>query len=232
MFLTEKELNEILPKSALFFKPKDVVSGDFYWAFKKGDKVYFSVADCTGHGVPGAFMTLISLNLLNAIILEDVTSTADVLERLHTKLKERLTKSEEDQMKHGLDIAMCAYDFKTNEMEFSGLHNPMYVINEQGDLREIKGDNLFLGITKDFHVTKHQLTIKKGESVYLSTDGFPDQKGGEKGKKFYYSKFRKLLIKHNNESPEQWKKSLELELNNWKGDREQIDDICIMRVCF
>ncbi len=233
IFPTMEEVKRLLPNSFVYFKPKDVVSGDFYWVHRKGNKTFFSVADCTGHGVPGAFMTLISLNLLNAIILEeDVTSTNLLLERLHIKLKERLTSSEEEQMKHGLDIAMCAYDHTTGKLEYSGLHNPLYIINKDNELREIKGDNLFLGISKYFNVTLHQIEIKKGDSCYMSTDGFPDQKGGEKGKKFYYSRFRNLLRVVNTYSVDKRVEILDKKFNEWKGDKEQIDDICIMGVTF
>ncbi len=233
IFPTMEEVKRLLPNSFVYFKPKDVVSGDFYWVYRKGNKTFFSVADCTGHGVPGAFMTLISLNLLNAIILEeDVTATNLLLERLHIKLKERLTSSEEEQMKHGLDIAMCAYDHTTGKLEYSGLHNPLYIINKDNELREIKGDNLFLGISKDFNVSIHQIEIKKGDSCYMSTDGFPDQKGGEKGKKFYYSRLRNLLRVVNTYPVEKRVEILDKKFNEWKGDKEQIDDVCIMGVTF
>ena len=233
IFLSPKELKELVPNSFLYFRPKDVVSGDFYWAHKKGNKVFFSVADCTGHGVPGAFMTLISLNLINAIILEeDVNSTATILERLHVKLRERLTSSDEERMKHGLDVAMCAYDYDTGELEYSGLHNPLYIIDAENELTEIKGDNLFLGISDNFNVTSHKITLAEGSTVYLSTDGFPDQKGGEKGKKYYYSRFRNSLRIVNTKPMNDRRKILDEKFDEWKGDKEQIDDICVMGVRF
>ena len=233
IFPTINEIKKLLPNSFVFFRPKDVVSGDFYWAYKKGNKTYFSVADCTGHGVPGAFMTLISLNLINSIILEDdVNSTATILERLHTRLKERLSGSEEDQLKHGLDIAMCAINHDTKELEYSGLHNPLYIINKDNELKEVKGDNLFLGISNNFKVTCHKFKIEKGDSVYMSTDGFPDQKGGEKGKKYYYSRLRNLLRIVDTKPVEERKVILNQKFEDWKGDKEQIDDVCIMGVSF
>lgn len=233
IFPTVEEINNMLPNSFIFFRPKDVVSGDFYWAHQKGNKTYFSVADCTGHGVPGAFMTLISLNLINAIILEDgVDSTSVVLERLHTRLKERLSVSEEDQVKHGLDIAMCAYNHDTKELEYSGLHNPLYIINSENELREIKGDNLFLGISNNFDVTSHKIQIESGDSIYMSTDGFPDQKGGEKGKKYYYSRLRNSLRVVDTKPVEERRFILNQKFEDWKGNKEQIDDVCIMGVSF
>jgi serine phosphatase RsbU (regulator of sigma subunit) len=233
IFPTIDEVQNLLPNSFLYFRPKDVVSGDFYWVHRKGNKTYFSVADCTGHGVPGAFMTLISLNLINAIILEDnVNSTAVILERLHVKLKERLTSSEEEQMKHGLDIAMCSYNHDTNELEYSGLHNPMYIINSDNEIRVIKGDNLFLGISSNFNVTNHVIEVQSGDSVYLSTDGFPDQKGGERGKKFYYSRLRNILRVVNSKPLKEREDILEQKFKDWKGELEQIDDVCIMGVTF
>ncbi|MCT4580501.1 MAG: SpoIIE family protein phosphatase [Flavobacteriales bacterium] len=233
IFPTIEEIQALLPNSFVYFRPKDVVSGDFYWAHQKGDKTFFSVADCTGHGVPGAFMTLISLNLINAIILEDgVDSTATILERLHIRLKERLSVSEEDQVKHGLDIAMCAYNHKTKELEYSGLHNPLYIINSDNELREIKGDNLFLGISNNFQVTSHKIEIQSGDSVYMSTDGFPDQKGGEKGKKYYYSRLRNSLRVVDAMPVDNRRGVLNQKFEDWKGDKEQIDDVCIMGISF
>ncbi len=233
IFPTFQKVKSLLPNSFLYFRPKDVVSGDFYWVHHKGNKTYFSVADCTGHGVPGAFMTLISLNLINAIILEDdINTTSEILERLHVRLKERLTSSEEEQMKHGLDIAMCAYNHNTNELEYSGLHNPIYIINKENVLKEVKGDNLFLGISSNFKVTKHIIDIQPGDSVYMSTDGFPDQKGGEKGKKYYYSRLRNTLRIVDIKPLEEREKALDQKFSDWKGELEQIDDVCIMGVSF
>jgi serine phosphatase RsbU (regulator of sigma subunit) len=233
IFPTLQKVKSLLPNSFLYFRPKDVVSGDFYWVHHKGNKTYFSVADCTGHGVPGAFMTLISLNLINAIILEDdINTTSDILERLHVRLKERLTSSEEEQMKHGLDIAMCAYNHDTNQLEYSGLHNPLYIVNKENILKEVKGDNLFLGISSNFKVTKHIIDIQPGDSIYMSTDGFPDQKGGEKGKKFYYSRLRNTLRIVDKKPLEARERALDQKFIDWKGELEQIDDVCIMGVSF
>ena len=233
MFPTHEEVKRLLPNSFLYFRPKDVVSGDFYWVHRKGNKTYFSVADCTGHGVPGAFMTLISLNLINAIILEDdITTSAALLERLHVNLKERLTSSEEEQMKHGLDIAMCAYNHDTNELEYAGLHNPIYIINKENELRELKGDNLFLGISPNFNVTNHTISLQPGDSVYLSTDGFPDQKGGIKGKKYYYSNLRNTLRIVDTKPIADRARILNDKFEEWKGEGEQIDDVCIMGISF
>jgi serine phosphatase RsbU (regulator of sigma subunit) len=135
-------------------------------------------------------------------------------------------------MKHGLDIAMCAYDHDTNELEYSGLHNPIYIINKDNELREIKGDNLFLGISSNFDVTKHIIKIQPGDSVYMSTDGFPDQKGGEKGKKYYYSRLRNSLRTVNSKPIDERRLMLDQKFVAWKGELEQIDDVCIMGVSF
>ncbi len=178
-------------------------------------------------------MTLISLNLINAIILEeDVNSTATILERLHVKLRERLTTSDEERMKHGLDVAMCAYDYDTGILEYSGLHNPLYIIDAENELTEIKGDNLFLGISENFNVTSHKIKLEKGSTVYMSTDGFPDQKGGEKGKKYYYSRLRNSLRVVNTKPMDERRLILDEKFEDWKGGKEQIDDICVMGVKF
>jgi len=232
IFPTSAEMKALLPDSFIYFRPKDVVSGDFYWAFKKGTKVYFSVADCTGHGVPGAFMTIISLNLINSIMQEDVLSTGDLLLRLHHRLKDRLSTKEEESLKHGLDIALCSYDSETNELEFSGIHNPMYIINNESKMIQYKGDNLFLGVTKNFDVTTHKIKLDKGDTVYMSTDGYPDQKGGEDGKKYYYSRLRNTILEINDMEMKDRRKHLDATFENWKKGQEQIDDVCVMGVRF
>ncbi|MFT7155517.1 MAG: serine phosphatase RsbU (regulator of sigma subunit)/tetratricopeptide (TPR) repeat protein [Parvicella sp.] len=232
IFLTLDEMKVLLPGSFIFFKPKDVVSGDFYWAHKKNNKTFFAVADCTGHGVPGAFMTLISLNMIESIVQYDITSTTQLLEKLHHQLIQRLSSRGEYKSKHGLDIAVCAFNHDTNELEFSGLHSSLYLLDRYHTLKEIKGDKLFLGSSSNFNVTSHKIKILPGDSVYMSTDGFPDQKGGNVGKKFYYSRFRDTIIEADKLPLDQRSDHLGNTLTEWKKDKEQIDDICIMGVTF
>lgn len=233
IFPSQSLVKQLLPNSFIYFAPKDIVSGDFYWVHKKGNTTYFAVADCTGHGVSGAFMTLIGLNLLESIILEnDMDSPAFILERLNVRLKECLSIAKHDKVKHGLDIAMCSYNEFTNELNYAGLHNPIYIINSRNELEELKGDQLYLGISKKFKVTNHIIKINTGDTIYLCTDGFADQKGGEKNKKFYYSRLRKTLIVANTTPLDNRVLYLKKTFENWKGEKEQVDDVCIMGVSF
>jgi serine phosphatase RsbU (regulator of sigma subunit) len=231
VYQTKSEWKSFLPQSFIFFIPKDIVSGDFYWVYKKGVKTFFCVADCTGHGVSGAFMTLVSLNLINAIINEkDVDTPALLLERLNVRLKEKLSIAKHDKIKHGLDIAMCAFNHHTNELEYAGLHNPIYILDKENELKELKGDRLYLGISDEFNVTNYILKMDRGDTIYLCTDGFADQKGGKKGKKYYYSQLRKTIQLTNKKPLLERSLFLKEKFLNWKGSQEQIDDVCIIGV--
>ncbi|MAE14802.1 MAG: hypothetical protein CL821_04325 [Crocinitomicaceae bacterium] len=233
MMTSEGYRKSVIPKSFTFFKPKDVVSGDFYWVFKdKDENIFFTVADCTGHGVPGAFMSMIGTSLLNEIIVEKgIKETNKILDEMRALIIKSLNQDENDDQKDGMDISICKLNLKKNSLEFSGAHNPLLVVSK-GEIKTYKGDSQAVGLEtlniKPF--SKHTLKLQKNDMIYIYSDGYQDQFGGENGKKYMAANFKKFLLKISKEEEKKQNKLLEIELANWMKNEEQIDDICIMGV--
>jgi serine phosphatase RsbU (regulator of sigma subunit)/HAMP domain-containing protein len=225
-------IERLLPESFVLFKPKDIVSGDFYWVSETEDKVLFSAVDCTGHGVPGAFMSLIGANALNQIINEREDKPANILNKLNKLSSEALNKSEEEvKVRDGMDLALCAIskDFKT--LEYAGANNPLYLVRD-GEITVTKADKLAIASFEDgkHHYTNHEFELKKGDLVYIFSDGYADQFGGVKGKKFMYRQFRELLVSIKDEPMDKQKEILNQKIEDWKGTFEQVDDILVIGV--
>ena len=225
-----KEIKASIPDFFVYYQPKDIVAGDFYWFTKINNQVLIAAADCTGHGVPGAMVSVVCNNALNRAVndysLADPTLILDKTAQLVT---EAFAKTDED-VKDGMDISLCAIDFDTNSLSFSGAMNSLIYIRNN-ELVEIKGDKQPIGLHSHKRpFTKHQLTLQKGDMLYLSTDGFPDQFGGEKGKKFMQKRFKELLLKISTHHIEKQKQVLQKEFISWKGDLEQLDDICVIGI--
>ena len=191
MMTSSVYLKETLPKSFIFFKPKDVVSGDFYWIYKdQEENIFFTVADCTGHGIPGAFMSMIGTSLLNEIIIEKgVKDTDKILGEMRSQIIKSLHQEEDGAQKDGMDISLCKLNIKKKLVEFSGAHNSLIHISED-ELNNYRGDHqpvgLLLGDKKPF--TKHEVKLKKNDMLYIYSDGYQDQFGGEKGQKVHGGK--------------------------------------------
>ena len=231
-----EQLKQAFPESFVLFKPKDIVSGDFYWLHTRTDKIVFAVADCTGHGVPGAFMSLISINLLNEIMDRKITTVpARILELLKTQIITSFKqKKGEEKRQNGLDIALCTYDPDTCEFSYAGAKNSLYLFRNN-TFTEIKADKHTLGMFYEQEhngFTNHSFTIEKGDVIYLFSDGFADQKGGPANKKYYYQPFQELCMRIHGMDMEAQKNELEREIDAWKGSHEQIDDILIMGIRF
>ncbi len=241
--ITQNEIfNKLLPDNFIFFKPRDIVSGDFYWAKKidNTNKVAFAVADCTGHGVPGAFMSVLGISFLNEILnnlisnnnLKNITS-AIILNKLRNKIKIVLhQKDEKSVTKDGMDMIMCIIDFNKNELQFAGANNPVYIIRDN-KLTELKADRMPIGISfskkRDFK--NHKFKLKKNDIIYGFSDGFYDQFGGKKNQKYFKSNFKKFLLSIQNLSLQDQKKALNKEFNTWMaGKYEQIDDVIVLGV--
>lgn len=228
---TPEQLSSLLPDHFIFYKPKDIVSGDFYWVSKKGDKIIFAVADCTGHGVPGAFMSLLGYNMLeNAVNLQVSLNPGNILTALNREIIARFSGNREAS-KHGMDIAIISIDTVTGQLEYAGAKNALYLVR-QNELMEIKGDKVTLGTPfklGDGYVN-HTYSLQKGDMIYLFSDGFPDQKGWEKKKKFYYQPFKDLLTSISELPPDEQRAVLDSTLNKWIGEGEQIDDILIVGI--
>jgi serine phosphatase RsbU (regulator of sigma subunit) len=233
---TRQETEQLFPQSFIFSKPKAIVSGDFFWLGKLADgQQLCAVVDCTGHGVPGAFMSLLGYNILeNAVNKQSVDSPARILDELNKELISRLSKDQsKETMKHGMDISIISINRTTNYLEFAGAHNSIYIVRDQ-QLIELKGDNMGIGFVHDEHTNAYrnqQIELKAGDMIYLYTDGFPDQIGGPNRKKFYYKPFKELLVSISSMSLESQKAKLNEVHTGWmKGKWDQTDDILIMGI--
>ncbi|MEE4197168.1 MAG: SpoIIE family protein phosphatase [Bacteroidales bacterium] len=228
-----KMLHEYLSDYFILFKPKDIVSGDFYWAAAKNNKLIITAADCTGHGVPGAFMSLLGMSFLNEIVLKHDTFEADkILNDLRKEVIQSLKQSgREDEAKDGMDMALCVIDKERRKLQFAGANNPMYLIRK-GELEKIKADRMPIGIhfRSDHPFTKQEFEIKGGETVYIFSDGFADQFGGDEGRKLKYKPFQELLSSIHSKSMKEQKEYLDYFFENWRGHLEQIDDVLVIGI--
>lgn len=232
----EVKVQHLFPESFILYKPKSVVSGDFYWIRKMGSKLICAVTDCTGHGVPGAFMSLLGSNMLeNVVQKNNVVQPSKILDALNKEVVSRLANHENiDDIKHGMDIAVISIDTVTNQLQYSGAHNPIYIV--RGDeLIEIKADKMTIGFDNKQNsilYTNQTTELKKGDMIYLFTDGFPDQIGGPRRKKFFYAPFRKLLSSVSALDPKTQLKKIADAHAEWLngGQFEQTDDILVMGI--
>ncbi|HEX8516605.1 MAG TPA: GAF domain-containing protein [Bacteroidia bacterium] len=230
----EDMVKAMLKNSFVLYKPKDIVSGDFYWIERKGNKILFAVVDCTGHGVPGAFMSIIGFNGLNQIVNElNHIRPADILTRLNKSITHTLRQRVEDSViRDGMDMAICCIDLDTNKLEFAGAFNPLFIIRDN-EVVEIKGDKQpignFLG-QENYEFTNKEIDLLPNDKLYLFSDGFADQFGGPNGKKLKYNYFRKLLLDNHAKPMEEQKVSIDRFFENWREGFEQIDDVCIIGV--
>ena len=226
-------LDHILPEYFVLFKPRDIVSGDFYWIKELGSSIVVVAADCTGHGVPGAFMSMLGITLLNELFVEGATShPGEILGQLRSKVKLMLAQegSIRDQ-KDGMDMAIAVIDKEKKELQFAGAYNPLYLIRDGEKLKELKGDKQPIGIHWEENDFNNQVVqLKEKDTVYVFSDGFVDQYGGEKGKKFKAQKFKELLLSIQQESMTRQKMLIEEAFESWRGNREQIDDVCVVGI--
>lgn len=231
---------QLLPESFVLFKPKDIVSGDFYWLEEKDDQVLFAAVDCTGHGVPGAFMSLVGANALNQTVKQfGKSDPAEILDNLNRLSSEMLHKgSESNDVRDGMDLTLCSYNKKNGEFFYSGANNPLYLIRK-GKLYQYNPDKYAIGSFEpgSLHYTTHKVPVQKGDIIYIFSDGYADQFGGDpnkypEGKKFLYKNFRNLLIDIHALSMAEQKRVLDETIIEWMAGREQIDDILIMGVRF
>ena len=241
----------------ILFKPKDKVSGDFFWWTYLNDYVIITASDCTGHGVPGAFMSLLGISFLREIIIkEKITYPTTILNNIRNEIIKTLKqKGEIGEQKDGMDMALISINHKTNIIQFAGANNPLYIItdtelpniNENKSIKlfdnnilkidsskllyEVKPDKMPIAIydkMKDF--TTHEIQLRKGDQVYMFSDGYADQFGGPRGKKLMYKPFKKLLLENSHKSMSEQKQILEDTFENWKGNLEQVDDVVIIGV--
>tara|TARA_B100000809_G_scaffold263018_1_gene315299 strand:- start:1318 stop:2985 length:1668 start_codon:yes stop_codon:yes gene_type:complete len=232
IFPSEEKIEELLEDSFVFYQPKDIVSGDFYWIDSVGDEVIFSVIDCTGHGVPGAFVSLIAYNALNKVILEkEVTQPSKILIEVNRIMIESFGNTE-DSLRDGMDMGVCSWNRKTNTLQFAGACHSIFI--HDGELfSEVKGDRESIGssfMDNEPKFTNHVISVKPKSMFYLSSDGFPDQFGGEKGKKLKWKGFKNVLENLYTTPIYAQQPVLKSFFENWRGDLEQLDDICVVGV--
>ncbi len=230
---SKEKMQEILPDHFIVFRPRDIVSGDYYWVSELGTKTVVAAVDCTGHGVPGAFLSMLGVAFLNEIVSKGLaTSAADILEHLReyiiTSLKQT---SKQGGSQDGMDMALVIIDPEKQELQFAGANNPLIFISD-GVSQSLKADKMPIGIYQrgDKKFSNHSLSYKTGDTFYIFSDGYPDQFGGEKGRKFMRKRFQKLLADIQDKGMPEQGSILDMEFEKWKGSLDQVDDVLVMGV--
>jgi len=233
LMLPAEAVDKLIPTHFILHKPKDIVSGDYYWVSKKSDRLILAVADCTGHGVPGAFMSILGINLLNEIVNKsDNLQANEILNELREKTIKALGQTGKwDEAREGMEIALCVINFKEKMVQFSGAFRPMYLASE-GKLSVIRGDRMPIGIYEAEMVSfsNKELPFKEKDIIYLFTDGYVDQIGGLQRKTFKSLRLTRLLEEICQKSLNEQKSILREEHEIWRAGQEQIDDILILAV--
>jgi sigma-B regulation protein RsbU (phosphoserine phosphatase) len=225
MLPEKKKLKDVFPESFIYYQPRDIVSGDFYWFVKQDNKFLIAAADCTGHGVPGALMSVIGIELLNKIIVEKrITYPSDILRNLNAGVT-RFFNQQENETRDGMDIAVCSIDLANRTLEYAGANRPVWLIRSS-ILEEIKPSKYPIGGGNDPRIyTSHKLSFEPNDRLYLFTDGVTDQFGGFDDRKLMKKKLKKLLVASRPLSLADQKKALSDFLDTWKGDNKQVDDM-------
>jgi len=224
------EFSQLFDDFFILYRPKDIVSGDFYWMEQIGDEVYVAVADCTGHGVPGAMVSVICSNALNRVVKEmQKRETGVILDHVTDVVTEHFSKGDH-KMHDGMDIAFCRINLKTLWLEYSGANNPVYIVSDS-DLQQLPSSRQPIGDypnRKQFE--SRELQLKSGDQVYLFSDGYADQFGGPAGKKFRSQKFRELIRSAASLPMSAQRELLETRFNEWRDDLDQVDDVCVLGI--
>ena len=228
-------INRFLPSSFIYYQPKDIVAGDFYWMEVVEDKILIAAADCTGHGVPGAMVSVVCSNALNRTVKElKITEPSKILDKVRELVIETFERSQSD-VKDGMDISLISINKNTSSdkkitLQWAGANNPLWYHSEN-EMKEIKANKQPIGKTdQPLPFTTQTLSLNKGDSIFLFTDGYADQFGGPKGKKFKYKQLNDLLFANISKSTNEQKEILKTEFINWKGNLEQVDDVCIIGI--
>ncbi|MDH5366677.1 MAG: tetratricopeptide repeat protein [Cyclobacteriaceae bacterium] len=234
MFPPEEELKKVFKESFVFYKPSDVVTGDFYWLSKTKDGIILAVVDCEGHGVPGAFMTVMANSILNSVVNErGISSPSEILKELHVSIINTWNKYDENTLYNsGLDAIICNISLSSLKMTYSGAKRPLYHARNRL-LNSFKGNCFSVGASyyqTDINYDEKELNLMKGDYIYMFTDGIVDQFGGEKNKKFLGKRLKSLLNKIGNESAESQHDQIDIEIKKWMSGTEQIDDMLLVGV--
>ncbi|MEO6882869.1 MAG: two-component regulator propeller domain-containing protein [Bacteroidia bacterium] len=234
LLTTDVYISRSLNEHFILFKPRDIVSGDFYWNFSANGLVHIACCDCTGHGVPGAFMSLLNISLLNETVIERKIIRPDlVLNDVRKNIIKALNSDDTvTESKDGMDAVFCTFDFKNKKLQAACANNPIWIISAQGELTEIKPDKMPVGVhSKEQKLfTLQEINLTKGDCVYLFTDGYADQFGGSNGKKFKYKQLKELLIANASKPMDEQKLIFENAFETWKDKLDQVDDVLVMGV--
>ena len=244
--LTRHQNQSLIGEYFTFYSAKDIVSGDFYWYFEKDEFFYACVADCTGHGVPGAFLTMLGTTYLNEIItVNGLISPNEILDKLRDHIIDGLSQNSESGSKDGMDISLIRVNSKTLQAEWAGANSPVWIVRKTGEvlntnssiklteennftLNEIKGDIQPISIMENMHpFSNHSFQLIKEDIIYLFSDGYTDQFGGDVGKKLMTSKFKQFLLSIQNDNMDLQAQKVENHFMEWKGQNEQVDDVCV-----
>ncbi len=227
---SESVFKRKLKEHFIFYSPKDIVAGDFYWMEEINGKILLAAADCTGHGVPGALVSLICYNALNKAVVENKqTDPGKILDLTKQFVVEHFSKNSEN-VKDGMDISLVSIDLKTNEISWAGANNPLWYM-QNNELKTIQPNKQPVGLTeKTIPFVSHKIQLAPNDSVYLFTDGLADQFGGAKGKKLMYKPFKELLLNHADLPMYEQARVIQNTLENWRGSLEQVDDILVIGI--
>ena len=225
------KIKKEIPESFIFHLPRDIVSGDFYWFTKQKGKVFIASVDCTGHGVPGAFMSMIGTILLDDIVeKKGVTDPAEILSKLHLDIVKALKQNtREKASKDGMDIALCVLDYNAGTLNFAGAFRPLLQISKDGVAKRIKSDSAPIGGFSAAmpKFTNHEMKLTKGDVFYIYSDGYADQFGGDRNKKYMTKKFRLFLSSISQMPMEEQKQRLQVDFDSWRDGRDQVDDVLV-----
>ncbi|EAY31572.1 SpoIIE family protein phosphatase [Microscilla marina] len=224
-------IKKALPEMFILFRPRDIVSGDFYWFSETAGRLFIAAIDCTGHGVPGAFMSMLGDALLNQIVnIDEITSPDRILNRLHRGVRKAL-KQDLTENRDGMDMAFCMYDKQAGILEFSGAKNPLLYV-QNGEMHKVKGDKMPIGGVRnpgeERIFTRQVVKVDQPTTCYMFSDGYADQFGGPDNRKFMSKKLRNLLLENHQKPFEEQQRILEQRLDEWQGDYRQMDDILVM----
>jgi len=229
----ENVIQSLFPEHFILFKPRNIVSGDYYWMTQIERKTIVVVADCTGHGVPGAFMSMLGISILNQYINNNsILPANEILEHLRENVKKSLRQvSFDSETKDGMDMALMIFDFETNKMEFAGANNPLYIVRNE-EMIKLEADKMPVGVhlVDDRKFNMHEFNMQKGDCFYAFSDGYVDQVGGENNRKFMRKNFTELLLNISNDSMPKQKEILSETIEKWQGTNEQVDDILVMGI--
>jgi sigma-B regulation protein RsbU (phosphoserine phosphatase) len=228
----EDEFKTFFSDSFVWLKPKDIVSGDFYWISEKNGKIFYATADCTGHGVPGGFMTMLGISFLEEIVSDKkIAEPAEILNQMRDRIIQALKQTAAaGESKDGMDITLCVFDPATKKLKYAAANNSLFILRS-GIFTEYKPDKQPVGFHHEIKsFTQQEIQLQSGDHIYTFTDGFPDQFGGPKGKKFKYKQLQELLVANSASPMSEQKEKLQQKFEAWRGHLEQVDDVLLIGI--